>query len=632
MVPYPMWAMTKARKCAKDVARELCEAWEVVIEFYCQDVADESEQAMVLKDLRELSQQVEALPAHIDDAWWECAGMGSWQKARTMLKRLHTSVRESYHRIICSLELCARADVSPGSLHVPFMRKVKPRLQSLVEEAREIFELCVEIAGAGSMTSAEAAELEAQVKDVRYAIAATTEAFQEAKKDLKASPLGLELNDEHAFCLSVCAFGRTACDLAAELIADRTGAKPIPSFVNFTGIMGTFDTVVIFDAHHAKSALRNLISILVAFGIGYFGYRNVILGKNASIASTTAILLSTALGSSLTKNLQQLQGVVLGTLAGKLVWALLGWCTWWGYVGMCFALFFWNLLCLYIYYDSPKYGSIACLLAAFGSGNFLVGCNSSTTFDSASPYYEIVNVVVSVGVMILIDLLLSPRRTSDMAYAKFKEAFAKLRSAIDELVAIDERNVSIQTGALGSLIAEAELLGAEAHNEPRYWRTPWKNSTFNQACQTLANLQVTTSAMEYSVAEGSGLKTSIFMAMVNNPLFHMVKKALYAKLDLMEELCTILAHETTAPLMAENHEGRTYVVADDPRLRCDYRADMLAGIREVIKEINSAIVAEKAAVKSLEVDRACQVSFCLSGFLMMIDHMDVLQKTIIEEL
>merc|ERR1719213_1356233 len=111
--------------------------------------------------------------------------------------------------------------------------------------------------------------------------------------------------------------------------------------------------------------------------------------------------------------------------------------------------------------------------------------------------------------------------------------------------------------------------------------------------------------MQYSVAEGSGLKTSIFMAMVKNPLFHMVKKALYAKLDLMEELCTVLAHETTAPLMAENHEGRTYKVAEDPRLRLDYRADMVAGIQEVIKEINAAIVAENTAAKSLEVDRAC---------------------------
>ena len=58
---------------------------------------------------------------------------------------------------------------------------------------------------------------------------------------------------------------------------------------------------------------------------------------------------------------------------------------------------------------TPKYGGIACLLAAFGSGNFLVGCTDpmTTPFDPADPFYEIINVVVAVAVMIFVDTLSS---------------------------------------------------------------------------------------------------------------------------------------------------------------------------------------------------------------------------------
>merc|ERR1719272_1540870 len=102
------------------------------------------------------------------------------------------------------------------------------------------------------------------------------------------------------------------------------------------------------------------MSVLLAFALGYVGYGNVLLSENASIASTTSILLSSAVGSAIAKNLGRLQGVVLGTVVGKLIWAIAGWCTWWGYIALCAALFGWNLLCLYVYYDSPKYGGIAC--------------------------------------------------------------------------------------------------------------------------------------------------------------------------------------------------------------------------------------------------------------------------------
>ena len=67
---------------------------------------------------------------------------------------------------------------------------------------------------------------------------------------------------------------------------------------------------------------------------------------------------------------------------------------------------------------------------------------------------------------------------------------------------------------------------------------------WDQAVQTLADLRVTMTAMEYSVTEGGvtgGAKTDIFRMLLKKPQFQTIKKALYDKLDLMEKLCDFLA-------------------------------------------------------------------------------------------
>jgi hypothetical protein len=357
------------------------------------------------------------------------------------------------------------------------------------------------------------------------------------------------------------------------------------------------------------------------------------MNENASISSTASILLSQAIGSSLVKNLGRLQGVVLGTVVGKLVWAITGWCTWWGYIALCISLFSWNFLCLYVYYDSPTYGGIACLLAAFGSGNFLVGCTDpiTTPFDPAGPFYEIINVVCAIGIMIFVDMALAPGRANEMACETYADAFKAFRKALDELLDPRETHVRIKKGTIAGLIGGAKALGAEAFNEPRYWRAAWKNDLFNLACQTLTDLRVTMTAMEYSVTEGGvagGPKTEIFMKILKSEHFMAIQNALYGKLDAMEMLGGLFSHDVAGVLMAETPQGREYEVMTEPSLQKDFKADMEVAIKEVLAEINSAI--SKEAAPTLETDQACQVSFCLSAFLMMLDQIQAFQTAAIQ--
>merc|ERR1719213_1144997 len=133
-------------------------------------------------------------------------------------------------------------------------------------------------------------------------------------------------------------------------------------------------------------------------------------------------------------------------------------------------------------------------------------------------------------------------------------------------------------------------------------------------------------AMEYSVTEGGegGAKTHVFSALLKMPQFTKIQDTLKAKLDLLDALYGIFELETSEPLMAETAEGRSYSVFDDPRLQRDYSKEMEDDIQSVMDDLNKAI--ENKEVDSLENDEACQVSFCLSAFLMMLNQLDGLHR------
>jgi hypothetical protein len=295
------------------------------------------------------------------------------------------------------------------------------------------------------------------------------------------------------------------------------------------------------------------------------------------------------------------------------------------------SLFFWNFVCLYIRFDSPTYGGIGCLLAAFGSGNFLLGCiPDGSKFDTAPPYYSIINVIVAIFLIIFVDMSLSPGRASDFACEVFRDAVKSVKKSLDELLDPSVTKVREKSGKLGAQIAGAKSLGAEAWDEPRYWRVQWKNALFNQCCQTLADLRVTMTAMEYSITK-DGSKIEIFLTLLNKPQFQTIKSLLYEKFKLLDALYCTFEAETSEPLTAETAEGRSFNVYDDPRLRRDFKGELEAAIEAVVTDINAAIEQSEKEDQTLERDTAACISFCLSAFLMMLDQLDKCEQAFLME-
>merc|ERR1719335_1562992 len=222
-------------------------------------------------------------------------------------------------------------------------------------------------------------------------ITTLTSAFQKTKADLGLPMVNSDQMDEHVFCFNLCSHARIACELADEFIELRKKGKG-PGETDSPSLLSVFDPSVVYDPAHVNFTVRNGITLISCFLVGYFGFpppkESLVKHGSGGPACTAAILLST-FRPSMVKNLDRLNGVVLGNIVGQLVYCALGYCTWWGYLGIAIALFVWVTGTLYMYYNSAKYGIVGCLLAAFGSAAFLQGCTNDFA-NPAKSYYSIV--------------------------------------------------------------------------------------------------------------------------------------------------------------------------------------------------------------------------------------------------
>jgi hypothetical protein len=311
--------------------------------------------------------------------------------------------------------------------------------------------------------------------------------------------------------------GLTFCQLVEKteylFLSIQGEQKEKRSWREGNGVLGIFDPAVIFDRDHQMWTLRNGMSIIIAFYVGWHGYQRYISMYNASLASTVAVLLSKFVGSAMTKNLARLQGVVLGIVLGNILYALLGWCYWWGHLLVAVALYSWTLLGLFMYYHSENYSTVGVLLVVFGSQSLLRPCANTETDPSGLSL--IVNATLGITIMTLVDLLLSRARASELALNGFKDAAAPLWGSLGALFDAKETTVPNRTGGLAGPISNAKSLGFEAAQEPRFWRLAWPTDNFDQGISCITSIRFSLLAIEAVVlskpdAENNRTKTEVF--------------------------------------------------------------------------------------------------------------------------
>merc|ERR1719313_1583550 len=100
--------------------------------------------------------------------------------------------------------------------------------------------------------------------------------------------------------------------------------------------MNLVDPAVLFEKSHLSWVLRNTLSLVLCFWLGYFGWSPgctapgrscFIRPYNANLATLVVVLLSKFVGSTFKSAIDRLTAVVLANVVGQLGYVLFGWCT-----------------------------------------------------------------------------------------------------------------------------------------------------------------------------------------------------------------------------------------------------------------------------------------------------------------
>jgi len=152
---------------------------------------------------------------------------------------------------------------------------------------------------------------------------------------------------------------------------------------------------------------RNFLSITVCFVMGNFLKGNVFDGYNANMAVTLAVLISHFPGTAFYTNLTRLLGLTLGKVLPIIVMALVS------LVGSkspaavlvhLMMIWLYETFFAFMYYTSPEWGGMACLVAGFGCGA-LIGIRT-TTWNAQifqRQYMEIGQVTGAIIVQMIVD-------------------------------------------------------------------------------------------------------------------------------------------------------------------------------------------------------------------------------------
>jgi hypothetical protein len=524
-----------------------------------------------------------------------------------------------------------------GEKHVKMMSKMRAPLKVLVTEAGKMLVMVTESALDANLDEEELAALEVQKEKTVAAVEAVTKEYEQ-NVDGKGA-LDLELADENAFCMSCCSFARigiefvdtfkaiqaeehkiglSAEELGEKAKADTAKALSSAKAMELPDIFSVFK-VPIFDRVYRNQVIRNSFSFLLAFYVGYNGYSLIIKSYNAGPATTVSLLISTGLGSAIVKNLNRLQGVVLGTFFGQLAYAILAWCSVAGYFYVAIFVFIWLAVTLFTYYHATDFAVVACLLAAFGAQGVLAGC-SNDQFNPGNVTHLISNTVLGVTFMTLVDQIFTLQTPSSYAKDALVLAWSSYSKSMRDLCDPKVSHVRKHAGGLYGLIDSAGSASALAESEPRIWKTPFKYQLFQGAVQHCHELRSCLACLECT-SSASGMddspKAEFLTNMYQTPSFLKTKADFEDYAKAIEDILHIFEHETD-----ENFHDVAGIKPAEGKCPLDIAEENMQGLVKDLDKFATAqaklqkdISKEGVQFRSLENNVTCKISmviFCLN--------------------
>merc|ERR1719473_2242716 len=139
----------------------------------------------------------------IENSWWECFGLGSWQRSRAALATYRLRMLENHDRMPSVLFAIEHNDQEKS--HFDVMNPLKEQIEELVAHSQILYQKATVAAVAGGIVDEEEhTSMVESVKLTEGSIETLTKAFQKTKADLGLPMVNTDQMDEHVFCFNLC--------------------------------------------------------------------------------------------------------------------------------------------------------------------------------------------------------------------------------------------------------------------------------------------------------------------------------------------------------------------------------------------------------------------------------------------
>mmetsp|Transcript_21892 Transcript_21892/g.49932 ORF Transcript_21892/g.49932 Transcript_21892/m.49932 type:complete len:897 (-) Transcript_21892:157-2847(-) len=648
LFPYPKTAWKENASGAKETTADLLALVDEMWQYFAGSEASVKVvqlEAIVLS----LRGSGESMQAAVDAAWWEGFDLFGWGRRR-MLYQSHLKMLERMATLVFAMLVCVSKE-DFGESHKKVMATMRESITDLVTKVGKLL-----IATCGAVCTIynqkrHKENLEPLIAETKEAVKVLSATFSKCRQENSPNrKIAVDLQSEAYFCYALCIYARYAMEHAEKVY---TAPPKAPGWFGMwkASTKGMFSSSIITeDPDYRSFTTRNTVSIVITYYLGFF-----LLGKSAIAAGTTALLISNFAGSALLKNLGRLQGVVIGNIVPHFIREMLGEsCDPFQIVTRCVTVLLFEVAANYVYYSSPAFGYIGCLVAAFAAPNLIYPCTAHQTAEQAeaqevgfkqTAFKKIVETTIAVCVMTGVDTVLAPDRASAKAIDKLltslhvldlgffysfmprkangnlkKDPHKKRPSAylIKDSISVKPPDAS---HLIFTRIGEAMAMGAEASKEPRYYRVAWNDDLFNELIRLAQVLRADLRLVEMVLQGSDGLYSCPFGSLRDARAFGKCRDDLCATMD----DCIHLVHEV---LTNETGKPMKYIVE---KLQTLEKCDEIDAMPELIAAINTNNEPYPSTpADTLEDDKICRLNVILMVYAATVENMATMVKVLIK--
>lgn len=584
LFPYPLTALQAAQEAATVMSHEVPYILRLFVKYLEDTKSNDYEQDRIMRNIRRLQRKGDSLSSNVEYSWWECFGWGSRQADRVALRRLEKVLRDCYdsiHGIWSVSEL--RKGEERGKHHLAMIEVIRVRYLPLLNLVEELIEQVVFVGSITQFSDAQKTEVLRLIQEIRAEQAMFREAFFqqrskcfESVKENEIASIIQELEVVHTVACHMMMVINGFVRYAEKTMQESNKASYLCDMEGF-GFRDLFKGVTTMD--NVRYSMRMIFSVLLGFFTGYSGSGMVTPGSPA-IAKATATLLSKFPGSALVKNLNRIQGVVLGTVFGQLLDTIFHRSTACSYfnevlLGCCFASYIFATV--FIHFYVTDFAIMGIQMANFGGTEMMTGgCGEKE--DTGKAYSKITTNLLAIIFIVLVDLVFASERASDMAAAKSQDLWVTIKLGAMDVLDPDKK-VTLSSVTLETELSRVESLGREASHEPRYHRIAWREQMFDATLKEMQEVRYALSTLERILAENGqdgAKKVPYFRSTVlQTSAVQQWAAVLREKFDLISSLLEVFSHET----------NQRWPMLDDEKVTKQFRVESEKAKSQLLQEI-----------------------------------------------